>query len=209
MRALVADDDPVLRHALSRQLEKWRFAPTAYADGVEVRRAIASGPLPDIAIIDWNMPGADGLTLCQEIRHCPQGDKVYIILLTSNGGKRDIVAGLTSGADDYVVKPFEWDELQARVRIGARTAGLQGLLADRVVELEEALSRVRQLSGLLPICSYCKSIRTDDDYWQAVESYLVERSEATFTHGICPACFDKVKESYGCTHTDDESGAPG
>jgi DNA-binding response OmpR family regulator len=204
---MIADDDPVLRHALSHQLRKWEFAPVAYADGVEVRRAIASGRLPQIAVIDWNMPGANGLALCEEIRRLPHGDKVYIILVTSNSDKRDIVTGLNSGADDYVVKPFEWDELQARVRIGARTARLQGLLTDRVFELEEALVRVRRLSGLLPICSYCKSIRSDQNYWQAVESYLVEHTQATFTHGICPPCFDKVKLSYGCTHSDDQPGS--
>lgn len=197
MRVLIADDDPVLRHALLRQLKKWDFEPIAYADGAEALRGIASAPLPDIALIDWRMPGADGLAICQELRRRPHGDNVYIILVTSNGDRRDIVAGLNSGADDYVVKPFEWDELQARVRIGARTAKLQGLLADRVHELEDALARVRRLSGLLPICSYCKSIRSDDDYWQAVETYLVERSEATFTHGICPPCFDRVKSDYG------------
>jgi sigma-B regulation protein RsbU (phosphoserine phosphatase) len=208
MRALVADDDPVLRHALSRQLRKWDFEPVVYADGVEVRRAMAAGALPQIAVIDWHMPGADGLTLCEEIRKLPQGDKVYIILVTSNSDKRDVIAGLNSGADDYVVKPFEWDELQARVRIGARTARLQGMLTDQVAELEQALGRVRRLSGLLPICSYCKSIRGDQNYWQAVETYLVEHSDATFTHGICPPCFDKVKASYGCTHDDAQSHPP-
>lgn len=208
MRALIADDDRMFRHALSRQLRNWDFELVVCADGVEVRRAIASGPLPQIAVIDWQMPGADGLALCREIRQLPHGDKVYIILVTSNSDKRDVITGLNSGADDYVVKPFEWDELQARVRIGARTARLQGMLTDRVAELEQALGRIRRLSGLLPICSYCKSIRDDHNYWQAVESYLVERSEATFTHGICPSCFDKVKASYGCTHDDAQSSLP-
>ena len=75
----------------------------------------------------------------------------------------------------------------------ARTIALHELLTQRIRELEEAAARVRTLTGLLPICSYCKAIRTDEDYWQKVEEYVIQHSEATFTHGICPPCFDKVK----------------
>jgi DNA-binding response OmpR family regulator len=192
MRALIADDDVVLRHALCRQLAKWDFEPAAYADGLAVRAAIRECGLPDIALIDWNMPGVDGLTVCQEIRSAPSGADVYIILITSNSSKHEIVHGLTAGADDYVVKPFDWGELRARVRVGARTTALHKLLAERVRELEEAASRVRTLTGLLPICSYCKAIRADNDYWQQVEHYIIQHSPATFTHGICPPCLEKV-----------------
>jgi DNA-binding response OmpR family regulator len=157
---------------------------------------MAATAVPTLAVIDWNLPGVDGLTLCREMREVSGRDDVHIILLTANGDKRDIVAGLNSGADDYIVKPFEWDELKARVKIGARTIRLQGMLGDRVRELETALARVRQLSGLLPICSYCKAIRDDNDYWQQLETYLVEHSEAQFSHGICPPCFDRVAKSH-------------
>jgi phosphoserine phosphatase RsbU/P len=85
----------------------------------------------------------------------------------------------------------DWDEFRARVHIGCRTVGLQQALAARVVELQGALANVRKLSGLLPICAYCKSIRNDKDYWQQIESFVGERSDAQFSHSICPGCMAK------------------
>jgi DNA-binding response OmpR family regulator len=102
-----------------------------------------------------------------------------------------VVAGLQAGGDDYVTKPFDREELHARVKVGLRILQLQMNLADRVRELEEALASVKQLQGLLPICSYCKKIRDDQNYWQQVEGYISEHSGAVFSHGICPECYDK------------------
>jgi len=132
MRVLIADDDRVMRHALGRKLASWDFEPVPCSDGLEVRRALLEAPLPPLALIDWNMPGVDGLTLCREIRNLPDGGNIYLILITSNASRQDVLSGLTSGADDYVLKPFDWEELRARVRIGARTATLQITLAERV-----------------------------------------------------------------------------
>ena len=92
------------------------------------------------------------------------------------------------------IKPFDVDELRARINVGVRVVTLQEQAGDqRVVELQEALANVKQLHGLLPICSYCKRIRGDDQYWQQVESYIAARSDAQFSHGICPPCYEKLK----------------
>jgi DNA-binding response OmpR family regulator len=188
MRVLIADDDLVLRHALRVHLERWEYDVIDCVDGAEAWQALQGAFAPPLAIVDWQMPGLDGPTLCQELRATPALSAMYVILLTSNRNRADVIAGLESGADDYITKPFDWDELRARLRIGSRIVGLQQALASRVSELQEALSKVRRLSGLLPICAYCKRIRDDKDYWQQMEKYLAEHSDAQFSHGICPEC---------------------
>jgi len=91
-----------------------------------------------------------------------------------------------------MTKPFDHRELQARIRVGQRVVELQKALMNRLRELEEALSKVKQLQGLLPICSYCKKIRNDQNYWENVEQYISIHSNAEFSHGICPVCYEKV-----------------
>ena len=117
---------------------------------------------------------------------------MYLLLVTAREGRSDVVAGLDAGADDYVIKPFDPEELRARVAVGVRVLGLQQKLAERVAELQTALSNVKQLRGLLPICSYCKRIRGDDQYWTQVEGYIAQHSDAQFSHGICPTCYHKL-----------------
>jgi DNA-binding response OmpR family regulator len=145
-----------------------------------------------MALLDWQMPGKDGPEVCRDIRARPQTLPVYIILLTSVGGRQNLIQGLQSGADDYVTKPFDRDELRARLEVGRRIVELQLSLAARVQQLQDALARVKQLQGLVPICSYCKKIRNDRNYWQQLESYLSDHSEAQFSHGICPECYEKI-----------------
>ena len=188
MRVLIADDDAVLRFALREHHERWLFEVVECVDGDEAWQAMQESTPRLLAIIDWSMPGIDGPTLCRDLRETPALAGMYVILLTANTSKADVIAGLESGADDYITKPFDWDELRARVRIGSRIVGLQQALGVRVNELQKALASVRTLSGLLPICAYCKRIRDDRDYWKQIEHYLSEHSNARFSHGICPDC---------------------
>jgi DNA-binding response OmpR family regulator len=190
MRVLIADDDAVLRHSLKVHLDRWSYQVDECADGRQAWQTLQGPQPPAVAVIDWNMPGMDGPTICQGLRETPALSAMYVILLTSNKEQKDVVAGLESGADDYIVKPFDWNELRARLRIGARIVGLQQTLAARVSELQVALANVRQLSGLLPICAYCKRVRDDKDYWQQIEQYVGDHSQAEFSHGICPECLE-------------------
>ena len=196
VRVLTADDDPTATLILSRKLESWGLAPVVAHDGNEAWATIAGDPTISMAILDWMMPGVDGLELCRRIRADTVRSPMYVILVTARDARADLVAGLDAGADDYLIKPFDSDELRARVHVGLRVLGLQSHLAARVAELEDALSKIKQLRGLLPICSYCKKVRNDDNYWEQVDQYVTDHSEVQFSHGICPSCFEKVKDDF-------------
>jgi DNA-binding response OmpR family regulator len=189
MRILVAEDQAVSRHVLVAVLRKWGYDVMAVQDGTQAWEALQAEDAPQLVILDWLMPGMDGIEICRQIRKSPRTRSIYLILLTARRGQEDKIQGLQSGADDYITKPFNREELRARVQVGIRVLELQGALAQRVRELEEALSRVKILQGLLPICSYCKKIRNDHNYWQQVEGYISDHSEAQFSHGICPECY--------------------
>jgi diguanylate cyclase (GGDEF)-like protein len=145
MRALVADDDPVTRAILSKALEQWGMDVTVAQDGTAAWEALTSGPPPQIAILDWVMPGLEGVELCQRIRREPALTGIYVILLTGRGRRTDLVDGLDAGADDYMVKPIDGEELRARVQVGIRVANLQGRLESRLTELESARDHLAKL----------------------------------------------------------------
>jgi DNA-binding response OmpR family regulator len=182
----------VSRRLLEETLIKWGYEVVVTSDGFAAWEALQSSDPPALAILDWMMPGLDGIQVCRKVRGTPTSTPPYLILLTAKGRREDIITGLQAGANDYVTKPFDRAELQARLQVGVRIVELQQSLADRVIELEEALARVKQLQGLLPICAYCKKIRDDQNYWQQVENYISEHSEAQFSHSICPECYERL-----------------
>jgi phosphoserine phosphatase RsbU/P len=192
MRILIAEDDVVTARLLEGLLTSWGYDVTAVDNGASALAVLQAAQAPGLALLDWMMPGLDGPEVCRMAREQRPGAATYIILLTSREARTDVVAGLDAGADDYLVKPFHPEELRARLKAGVRIIDLQKRLAAHVAELELALANVQRLSGLLPICSYCKSIRDDANYWHRVEEYVTEHSEVQFTHGICPKCFDAV-----------------
>ena len=192
MRALVADDDRVTAEILSRTLGRWEFEVTVVGDGAAAWEYLRAATTPTLAVLDWMMPEMDGPEVCRRVRADLPLATMYLMLLTARESRGDLVTGLNAGADDYITKPFDTDELRARVQVGVRVLTLQRSLAERVDELQAALSKVKQLRGLLPICSYCKRIRGDDQYWQQLEGYIAEHSDAQFSHGICPTCYAAV-----------------
>ncbi len=124
MKILIAEDDPVSRRVLEASLRKWGYDVIVTCDGIEAWQALQHKDAPTLAILDWMMPGMDGITVCRKIREMPRFQSTYIILLTAVGQKDRIVEGLQAGADDYVIKPFEPEELHARVRVGERIVEL-------------------------------------------------------------------------------------
>ncbi|PYQ96216.1 MAG: response regulator [Acidobacteria bacterium] len=192
MHILIAEDDPVTGEILARTLQRWNYNTMLVVDGAQAWDRLRLATDPTLAILDWMMPGMDGPDVCRRVRQELPLANMYLLLVTARESRGDMVAGLDAGADDYIVKPFDPEELRARVAVGVRVLGLQQKLGERVAELQAALSNVKKLHGLLPICSYCKRIRGDDQYWQQVEGYIAEHSEAQFSHGICPACYATV-----------------
>lgn len=192
MNILVAEDDLTSRVILENVLAKWGYNVASAGDGDQAWQMLQEPGAPTLVLLDWMMPGMDGVEICRELRAIEDpGQPFYIIFLTGRDSKKDIVAGLEAGANDYVTKPFDNDELRARLAVGRRVVELQNQLTNKVNEIQQALDHIKTLQGILPICSYCKKIRDDQNYWQQVESYISKATDASFTHSICPDCFDK------------------
>jgi len=146
---VIAEDDPVSREIISTVVSKWGYRTIVTQDGHEAMAAIRAEQGPVVAILDWMMPGMDGLEVCRRVRE--GGRLVHIILLTVRAAKENLVEGLESGADDYLVKPFDKNELLARARAGVRVLALEVSLANRIKELEAATSEIRDLKLQLPL----------------------------------------------------------
>lgn len=146
---LVAEDDPVSRELISTRLAKWGYNVVVTKDGTEAMTILRSPHPPSLAILDWMMPGMDGLEICRRVREAEK--LVYLILLTARGAKENVIEGLQAGADDYLIKPFDKDELNARILVGLRIMKLQETLADRIQELEEAASEIKLLKLQIPL----------------------------------------------------------
>jgi sigma-B regulation protein RsbU (phosphoserine phosphatase) len=187
MRILVADDEPVSQFALVRTLEQWGHTAELANDGLEACLRLTAADPPTLGILDWMMPGLDGIEVCQRVRAARLRVDPYLIMLTTRSSREDLVEGLRAGADDYMVKPFDRVELQARLQVGIRVVNLHLALADRIRELEESRAREHDLRTLMPICSYCKKICNEQAEWLMIDRYLTEHGYE-FTHAVCPDC---------------------
>lgn len=188
MKVLIAEDDQVSRRLLEVTLDRMGYEVESTENGVQALAGLIKPDAPRLAILDWMMPEMDGVDVCRRIREMETEKYIYIIFLTAKGQKKDIVTGLEAGADDYLIKPFDPHELRSRLAVGKRILNLESALEKKVEELEGALTHVKTLQGLLPICMYCKKIRDDGDTWHRLESYIETRSDAMFTHSLCQDC---------------------
>ena len=146
---VIAEDDLVSRTLMSSLMEKWGFKAVITQDGHEAMAALRAEQGPALAILDWMMPGMDGLQVCRRVRE--RKKMVYVIMLTSLGAKESIVEGLHAGADDYLIKPFDKNELLARIQVGLRILELHAALAARVKELEQAAGEIGDLKLRVPL----------------------------------------------------------
>jgi DNA-binding response OmpR family regulator len=175
MRVLVAEDSEVQRKFLAMVLRQLGYEPVLTANGREALASIMREEIP-LLVSDWQMPDIDGLELCRRLRAPNRKVYTYTILLTSMTGKNRYLEGLEAGADDFLTKPVDKDELAARLKVGERIIGLQ--------------KEMRQMQGLLSICMLCKKIREGKE-WIAVDAYVSVRTATSFSHAFCPECLEK------------------
>lgn len=178
MKILAVEDDAVSRAVLRKALRRLKHDVIEAADGEVAWQKLQEEPVR-VVVSDWMMPRSDGLDLCRRIRARPGKDYTYFILLTSRDATEENQrASAEAGVDDFLTKPLDLTELWTRLRV-----------AERILHYT---TQVRQLEELLPICSYCKKIRDDQNYWQQMEGYINERTGSEFSHSVCPDCYTRV-----------------
>jgi diguanylate cyclase (GGDEF)-like protein len=189
MKVLVAEDDSISRRMLEAFLVKWGYAVLATKEGEEAWRLLQANDAPRLAVLDWMMPGRDGIDICRSLRQRKNRPYIYILLLTARGQKEDIVEGLEAGADDYVTKPFDPFELRARLRAGRRIVELQEQLLQAREALRDQASR-DLLTGLWNHATILAILRK-------------ELARASRTHGPFAVVmadvdhFKSINDSYG------------
>ncbi len=179
MKVLVAEDDSVSRLLLASILEKLGYEVLVTENGHDAWLAYEQEK-SSLIITDWMMPALSGLDLCRRIRAHHNSTYTYIILLTALGGRDYYLEGMDAGADDFMTKPFDKEKLASRLRV-----------AQRVLTLK---AEVKQLEDLLPICPVCKKIQETEHKWTPVEDYLSKRTDAFFSHSVCPECYTSQVE---------------
>ena len=177
MKILLVDDDPISLGVLKSALQHAGYE-TIDVDGGEKAWLILNRESIRLIISDWMMPTLDGLELCRRVRARPKREYVYFILLTARSGAENYHVAMENGVDDFLAKPFRFEELQIRIRVAERILGF--------------MSQVGELKKLLPICSYCKRVRDDKDYLHQIESHIHNHTGTDFSHSICPECYEKV-----------------
>jgi len=188
MKVLLAEDDFASREMLETILKRMGLEVVSCVDGAAAWEVLQADNRPPLAVLDWRMPEVDGDEICRRVRSVPALRHLYLILVTGLSQPENIVAGLEAGANDYLTKPFNPVELEARIRVGLRVVQLQEELMARIKELELAMWHVKRLQGLLPICVMCKKVRNDDNYWQQVDAYFAEHANVRFNRALCPEC---------------------
>jgi CheY-like chemotaxis protein len=178
VKILAVEDDPVALAVLRQALRRLGHDGVEASDGQAAWERLQAEPVR-VVVSDWLMPRMDGLELCRRIRGQVGAEYTYFILLTGNDAKADNQrSAADAGVDDFLTKPLNFEELWMRLRV-----------AERILRFA---TQVQQLEEMLPICSYCKKIRDDQNYWQQIEGYINQRTGSEFSHSICPDCYKKV-----------------
>lgn len=188
---LIIDDDSNLRKTLADILRLKGFETVSAADGMAGLALMTDNPVY-LALVDIGLPDISGVEILKRIK--ADYPAIEVIILTGKASLDSAIDAANNGAFSYLTKPYDIEQLTLNIR---RAVEKRQSIEDRerlILELTAALAKVKQLEGVIPICSYCKKIRDDKESWQQLESYITNHSEALFSHGICPECFIKVDE---------------
>jgi len=188
---LIVDDVPkniqVVAGVLSQSQIRMAVAQNA-SQAFEILERIS----PDLILLDVMLPDINGFEICRRLKESPVHRDIPVIFLTAKVDPQDLIQGFEAGAIDYVLKPFNPLELRARVQTQLELKRARDAEKELITQLQHALEQVKLLSGMIPMCSSCKQIRDDAGYWKQVEEYIESRSEALFSHGICPECVRRL-----------------
>jgi len=177
-KVLAVEDDVVARRVLVQALTKLGYDVVAAENGEDAWAKLQVEPIR-IVVSDWMMPEVDGLELCRRIRERAREDYVYFVLLTGvDATEANQREAADAGVDDFLTKPLKYNDLWMRLCVAGRILGFT--------------RKLQQLEELMPICSYCKKIRDDKNYWQQIEGYINERTGSEFSHSVCPDCYQRV-----------------
>lgn len=194
MKILIAEDEFTTRMMVQVCLENWGYGVESVTNGVEAYSRLQRPEAPRIAILDWEMPELNGVEVCRRIKEVNTDDPPYIILLTARDSNTDIVRGFDSGADDYMTKPFNDNELRARVRVAERLVRTRSSLATSLGELTEVLNQLEMFESGIEICGNCRSIFSPfTEHWQSVDGLVSDGTDSRFIVNNCPLCEKKEK----------------
>ena len=197
---LYVEDEPLTRAVFARILER-KVSKLYQAENGEEGLELFKMHRPDIVISDVRMPVMDGIEMSRRIKTLEGSSK--IILTTAHSDASVLLNSIDAGIDKYILKPVDVEVLFSALESCAETIMLERKIQEQarekdelIARLQDALDNIKRLSGLLPICSSCKKIRDDKGYWNQIERYIAEHSEAEFSHGICPECVKKLYPQY-------------
>ncbi len=194
-RVLVAEDDYLVCEEIGRTLKEVGFDQIGTASNGEKAVEMTRALRPDVVLMDIQMPKMDGLEAARQIQeHCP----TPVVILTAFESQDLVEKASKAGVSAYLTKPPDVRGIERAVTIALARHGdlmkwrrLTDELNAKNAELEKAMAEVKRLQGIIPICCMCKKIRNDDGFWQQVETYVSERSDAMFSHGYCPECLEE------------------
>jgi len=177
MKILISEDTPFSAKLLQHLLASLGHEVTCCSNGVEAWEEFDRCPVR-IIVSDWMMPGLDGLELCRKVRERPNTPYTYFILLTAREAELESYdLAMNAGIDDFLPKPLDANTMRMRLHV-----------AERILRFT---TEIRRLKNIIPMCSWCRKIRNDHDFWQLVETYLVEQTGTAVSHGVCPTCRER------------------